>query len=292
MTNFKIMDGGMGSELIRNGLILPKHIWSAGANLTNPTMIEQIHKEYIDAGADYITANTFRATPHSYKKYFKRQGKVDHGLRQARTSLYSAVSLAKKASNNSVKVLGSLAPLEDCYSPQLFPGKDVAISEFTQLGRWLTESGVDILLLETMNSIVETKAGLLALQNFKYPIWVSFVLKNDHCLLSGDSLADAVTLLNDYNVSTALVNCSPLYRTKRSVDIVVDNWSGAWGIYPNLGKGEPSPDGHIKEYQPMEKYLSVIEHALNSGASVVGACCGSSHKHIAEIKKLQFDFSE
>ena len=96
---------------------------------------------------------------------------------ESRSSLYNAVSLAKKASNNSIKVLGSLAPLEDCYSPQLFPGKNVAISEFLQLGKWLMDSGVDILLLETMNSIAETEAGLIALQNYNHQVWVGFVLR-------------------------------------------------------------------------------------------------------------------
>jgi S-methylmethionine-dependent homocysteine/selenocysteine methylase len=76
------------------------------------------------------------------------------------------------------------------------------------------------------------------------------------------------------------------------VDNIVDNWSNNWGIYPNLGRGEPSPDGCIAEYEPMEKYLSVVEYALNSGASVVGGCCGSSYEHIAEIKKLRYNFAE
>ena len=88
-----------------------------------------------------------------------------------------------------------------------------------------------------------------------------------------------------------LLNCNPLGPTKRAVDNIVDNWSDGWGIYPNLGIGEPSPDGYITKYEPMEKYLSVIEHALNGGASVVGGCCGSSPEHIAEIDKLNYVYS-
>jgi len=281
VVSFKILDGAMGSELIRRGLTLSKPLWSAEANINNPEMVQKIHEEYVYAGADYITTNTFRTTPRAYRKTGIDNEKASH---LAKNCLIKAVDMAKKATESSRMVIGSIAPLEDCYRPDLFPGKDIAISEFFQLGKWFSDAGVDILMLETMNSMAEVGVALEVLNDFEFPIWVSFVLKNDHCLLSGDSLADAVTLLNDYNVSTALVNCSPLYRTKRSVDIVVDNWGGAWGIYPNLGKGEPSPNGNIKEYQPMEKYLSVIEHALKSGASVVGACCGSSPEHIAKIK--------
>ena len=89
-----------------------------------------------------------------------------------------------------------------------------------------------------------------------------------------------------------LLNCNPLHRTKNAVDNIVDNWHGDWGIYPNLGRGEPSVDGCITEHESMEKYLSVVEYALNGGASIVGGCCGASPEHIAEIKKLKYNFAE
>ena len=68
MVSFKILDGALGSELIRRGLTLPKHNWSADANITRPKIVQKIHQEYVDAGTDYITANTFRTTPRAYKK--------------------------------------------------------------------------------------------------------------------------------------------------------------------------------------------------------------------------------
>ena len=160
------------------------------------------------------------------------------------------------------------------------------------IGKWMIGTGVDILLLETMNSMAETEAGLCALNETDLPIWVSFVLKDENHLLSGDRLADTLNMLNNYQIEMVLLNCNPLDCTKLAVDNIVDNWIGSWGIYPNLGRGEPSPDGCIAEYEPVEKYLSVIKYALNSGASVVGACCGSSPEHIAEIKKLKYNFPE
>jgi S-methylmethionine-dependent homocysteine/selenocysteine methylase len=65
-----------------------------------------------------------------------------------------------------------------------------------------------------------------------------------------------------------------------------------WGIYPNLSRGKLSPDGNITEHEPMEKYMSIVEYAIDSGASIVGACCGSSPEHIAKIKNLQHNFEE
>ena len=289
MESFKILDGAMGSELIKRGLTLPQYVWSADANINYSDLVLQIHMEYIDAGADYITTNTFRTTPRAYLKTGINSKKASE---MAKNSLVQAVELARCSALPTTKIIGSMAPLEDCYRPDLFPGRDVAISEFSQLVKWLVGAGVDILLLETMNSMAETEAGLCVLKDANQSIWVSFVLKDENHLLSGDRLADALHMLNNYKIEMVLLNCNPLDRTKRAVDNIVDNQIGSWGIYPNLGRGEPSPDGCIAKHESMEKYLSVVEHALKSGASVVGACCGSSPEHIVEIKKLKHDFAE
>jgi len=286
------MDGAIGSELIKRGLTLPEHIWSADANIKYPEMVQQIHQDYINAGADYITANTFRTTARAYEKVEFRGRDAGDSVKEAKTSLNKAVELAKKAANDSVLVIGSIAPLEDCYMPQLFPGKDIALSEFFKQGESLSKAGINILLLETMNSISETEAGLIALQNIKQPLWVSFVLKDENHLLSGDSLIDALNLLTDYQVDVVLLNCNPLIRTMMAVDNIVDNWPGSWGIYPNLGKGSLSSSGDIVEHETMKKYISIIDRSIHLGASIVGACCGSSPRHIAEIKKLQFYISK
>ena len=304
MSAFKILDGAMGSELIRRGVELPEHIWSAAANLINPELVLEIHREYVDAGADYITANTFRTTPRAYENIRvgdknEEGGKREDGERRkpahqtgretkaiARESLNQAVDLAKEAVGNSAKVLGSIAPLEDCYSPELFPGKDTAITEFRELGGWLSNAGVDILLLETMNSLAETEAGLIALQDFELSLWVSFVLKDDEHLLSGDLILDVIKLLQDYSVEMILLNCNPLRRTENALIHLANNWSGKWGIYPNLGIGEPSPNGKIVEYETMDKFISLMEKAIDMGASVVGACCGSSPQHIKSLCSL------
>ena len=296
MSTFKILDGAMGSELIRWGMELPEHIWSAAANLTNPELVLKIHREYVDAGADYITVNTFRTTPRAFGKLdslvagFVEVNKKDAVL-NSRNSLFTAVELAKEAASNSVKVLGSIASLEDCYSPELFPGKNTAITEFRQLGGWLSEAGVDILLLETMNSIAEAEAGLIALQSFELPIWVSFVMKDDEHLLSGDLLLDALTLLQDHSVNTVLLNCNPLQRTEKAMILLTKNWTGKWGIYPNLGIGEPSPNGRITKYESMEKFTALMEKAIDLGASVVGACCGSTPEQINELSKIKINLT-
>ncbi|MDP6570265.1 MAG: homocysteine S-methyltransferase family protein [Candidatus Marinimicrobia bacterium] len=298
----KILDGAMGSELIRRGMILPHHIWSADANLSNPELVYQIHKDYIDAGADFITANTFRTTPRAFAKAESRKKETGERRQRkgnsnqfceeaeinAKASLSSAMRLAKKAAGRNIPVIGSIAPLEDCYLPELFPGKTKAKKEFLHLGNLLVAAGADILILETMNSIQETFAGLLALQPLHVPIWMSFVLKDDNHLLSGEPLVEAIRLLESFEVEMMLLNCNSISRTEKAVEKIVDNWQGQWGVYPNLGTGEPSPDGDIQKRESMQLYLQLIEKVIAMGASVVGGCCGSSPEHIQNIQTLNF----
>ena len=291
MEPLNILDGAMGSELIRRGLTLPEHTWSADANINYPDMVQKIHWEYLDAGADYITTNTFRTTPRAYEKAgIRSKGTSNRNREAARASLYKAVELAKEAASNPVKVVGSIAPLEDCYSPELFPGTDTAMGEFFQLGEWLTDAGVDILLLETMNSVIETEAALSSIENFSLPIWVSFVLKDDVHLLSGDSISQAIEKMKDHSIDCILFNCNPLDRTLMAAENLAHSWPHKWGVYPNLGIGEASPDGHIRRCEEMHYFLSTMEKIIKLQPYIIGACCGSSPKHIQGLNKLQYKY--
>ena len=196
----------MGSELIKRGEDLPNHIWSAHINIKNPDLVCQIHKDYISAGSRYITTNTFRTTQRSYSKTGLTKTEATN---IADKSLKIAVKAAKDASEDNVKVLGSIAPLEDCYQPELFPGVDIAKEEFRYIGESLKNEGVDIILLETMNSIQETKTCLDAVSHLNLPIWVSFVLKDSKSLLSGENLSNAILGLRGYSADVLLLNCSP-----------------------------------------------------------------------------------
>ena len=100
MNNLIIMDGAMGSELIKRGATLPQHIWSAHANIEYPNIVKKIHKEYVDAGAQIITANTFRTTPRAYKKTGLS---MDLATKKAYASLNKAVQLAKQVAKKVVK---------------------------------------------------------------------------------------------------------------------------------------------------------------------------------------------
>ena len=93
-------------------------------------------------------------------------------------------------------------------------------------------------------------------------------------------------LLKQKGVDTVLINCNSIKRTYQSMHIISENWGGSWGIYPNLGIGEPSVDGRITDYSSMDDFSALIIQAIDIGANILGACCGSSPKHIKQIKNL------
>ena len=72
-----------------------------------------------------------------------------------------------------------------------------------------------------------------------------------------------------------------------AVENIVDNWEGKWGVYPNLGIGEPSSDGKIFDYEKINYYISTMGNIIQKKPFILGGCCGSSPYHIAELLKLR-----
>ena len=273
MGSIEIIDGAMGSEFIKRGLQLPPHIWSAQLNLEKSELVKAIHEEYINAGANYITTNTFRTTPRAYKKlgFSNKEAEI-----LANASLNNAIKIAQEVAFKKVKVLGSIAPLEDCYTPELFPGTKCAQKEFSQIAKWFYDKNIDIFLLETMNSIDEAQCCLEVINEYNIPIWISFVLLDNNHILSGEKLEDAINMVSSFNVDYFLINCNPLDKTEHALKVIANNWRKKWGIYPNLGIGEPSADGNIQNIYSDKEFINLIKKALNLNASVIGGCCGSN----------------
>ena len=157
MSSPQILDGAMGTELQNRGISIPLPLWSANANIEHPQIVMEIHADYIQAGCDIITTNTFRSTFYTYRK-------ADFGSLKSkelsRLSLYKAVECANKVAINSTEVAGSLTTIDDCYTPNAYPGRSVAEDTYGQSIEWLLDAGVDILLFETMGNVEEILCGL------------------------------------------------------------------------------------------------------------------------------------
>ena len=278
----RLLDGAMGTELMRAGLDLPLPIWSGDANLTHPDYVRKIHEAYLTAGADILTTNTFRTTPRAYRN----NGYEEHEARQrSHESLERAVELARQAAGSDIIVAGSIAPLEDCYEPDLFPGIEFAQREFRELAIWLQDAAIDVILFETMGSWPEIKTALSVTADLQIPRWLSLILKNGNTLIDGTDLTNVLSKIKGYGIEMVLLNCSLCSITADAVDVLLRNWKGSWGVYPNVGAAMPTKEGVIEKKLTIKEFANEINKYLNSGAKVVGACCGSNPDYISAAKE-------
>ncbi len=276
-----ILDGAMGTELIKRGADLPLPMWSADANLNDKEVVLGIHKDYAAAGVDILRTNTFRTTTYTYRKAGLSHQRAKE---RAKDSLMSAVDLARKAGGEYIQVAGSMTAVEDCYSPDLFPGKGAAEDTYGEIVEWFTEAGVDILLFETMGNMAEIEVALSVSQNNANPRWLSLIFKDGEHLLDGTALISCLNYIAEQTVSCLLMNCNKIETTNSALDLFLSHWESDWGLYPNLGKTDFDND-----------YFDIINDSnfndnftryLELKPAVLGACCGSTPKHIQLLKDM------
>jgi len=277
-----VLDGAMGTELTRRGIPTPLPLWSAQALLDAPDTVRAIHEDYVRAGADIITADTFRTTPRALAKA-GRAGEVARLVERA-------VSLAREAAGRvrgarEVLVAGALAPLEDCYRPDLAPGAEQAEREHAEQAVRLARQGVDLILIETMNTIAEARAALRGAKPAGVPVLVSFICKSEREIWNGESLADAVRAVEPFKPDAILVNCvSPgvvadcLGEMSRATRFPL-------GCYPNAG--EPNMAEGTWNFDPQwtpERFAGAAAGWVARGAQIVGGCCGIGPDHIRALR--------
>jgi homocysteine S-methyltransferase len=276
-----ILDGAMGTELTKKGIKTPLPLWSAIANEENYNEVVDIHKCYIDNGCNIITTNTFRTTERTYKKA---------GYKNSFLASNNSSDLAIKAANEARKnhdtlIAYSIAPLEDCYEPDNFPGQLVAFEEYHYMIKKLNNKSIDIILFETMGNIKEIETLLSASNISVHKKWLSIVLKSENELLDGSSINKAISLAKTHSIDTFLINCTTVDILQGALKYVKSNWNKDWGVYPNVGKNMPEKDGFIKHKHNNKEISNFLKMVYEDGARVIGACCGSTPDTISNIVK-------
>ena len=277
-----LLDGAMGTELFRRGVNTRLPFWSAHALIEDPQMVQAIHSDYIRAGAEIITTNTFRTTTRAL-------GKKGLGNR-AQDLTFLAVDLAKKArdqvADKPVWIAGSVAPLEDCYEPVLMPDSETAFREHTELVQWLVDAGVDFLLIETMNTIQEAIAAARAATTSKIPFLVSWTCTSDGRILNGENIQDAIRSLEAYNPAAFLVNCTPSGYIGSALQKMNEVSKVPIGAYANIGKAESVSGWEFTHELDPAAYSKHAKSWVELGAKIVGGCCGTTPEHISALKNV------
>jgi S-methylmethionine-dependent homocysteine/selenocysteine methylase len=276
-----LLDGAVGTELDRRGVPTTLPLWSAIGLLDAPEVVRQIHEDYALAGADVLITNTFRTTRRTLAK-------ADRPVEDVVALNDLAVNLARQAakvSQRNVLVAGSIAPLEDCYSPWLSPPFEVALEEHREQARLLAEAGADFLMVETMPLVAEAEAAVVAAGETGLEVTVGFVLGGDGPLLSGEPLAEAIASVVHLGVTAVIVNCTPAPVITRALRELRDLTDLPIGGYANLGVAEATVGWSVDESVGGDDYAGAAMEWIDLGARIVGGCCGTRPEHIAALRR-------
>jgi S-methylmethionine-dependent homocysteine/selenocysteine methylase len=272
-----ILDGATGTELERRGAGHPPPLWSAGALLSAPEVVEAIHREYVEAGADIIVANTFRTNPRT----LRAAGRWSEGAALNRL----AIDLARRATGGrSVLVVASVAPVEDCYRPERVPAESVLQAEHEEMMAWLAAAQPDLIWIETMNTLCEARTAATAARDQGLPLAVSFVVQESGDLLSGERLEDAVAAVEPLGPLAVGVNCIPPRGLTALLPRLRRTTTRPLAAYAHIGNPIPIRGWSFGEDATPAEYAAHARDWLRLGASVVGGCCGTTPAHIRAVR--------
>jgi homocysteine S-methyltransferase len=271
-----ILDGAMGSYLQEKGFKPNYVLWMTEINQTNPDMIVQIHKEYIEAGADIITSSTFRTNPFAFESTGKDWVK----------NVKQAVNLAQTAATDYDKKLyiaGSNAPAEDCYQKErTISNNKVAVNHKYHIDL-LIDSGVHFILNETQSHFDEIKIICKHCCKNKIPYSVSLYVTDSLTILSEESLKYVLQFIQDYEPLAIGFNCIPPSVFKKIREQVELSFN--WGYYLNCGSENPADKTITCGVNTIE-YIEIVKESINFNPSFIGSCCGSNPNYIRKIKEF------
>lgn len=274
-----ILDGAMGTELQRRGANTLLPLWSAEALVLSPALVLQIHQEYIRAGADIITANTFRTT----RRTFLRTGLADRSQRLTSIALGLARQARDAFPHREILIAGSIAPLEDCYRPELVPPQRALEEEHAELAGRLAEGGADFLLLETMGTIREASAACKAAAATGKEVVVSFLCNEKGDLYGGEPLRDAVKEIEPYGPTAFSVNCVSPRAIEKAIGNLCAATSLPYAIYANVGvPGKEHSEVMSTDINEGE-YCVYALRWLKEGAAIIGGCCGTTPAYVQTV---------
>jgi len=277
-----LLDAAMGTELQRRDAETALPLWSAKTLLRDPELVWTIHGDEVSAGAEILTANTFRT-------HARTLGKAGIAARSGELTA-CAVQLAHQAGavpGRDVFVAGSLSPLEDCYRPDLAPDDEALAREHSAQARFLAAAGVDLILAETHNSIREALAALSAAKATGLPVVLSFVTDGSGKLLSGESIGDAVRAVRPLAPDALGINCVPAARLGGDLEIMASAASGLpLCAYGNLGVPDESRGWAFTDELAPDEYAAQALRWLELGARIVGGCCGTTPDHTRALRAL------
>jgi methionine synthase I (cobalamin-dependent) len=243
-------------------------------------ILQDIHEDYLRAGADIITTNTFR----THRRALAPSGNADRALELTRRAVDIAHAAIASVNSDSPKfIAGSISTLEDCYRPDLVPPDDELHAEHSERIHHLIECGVDLILIETINTIREAVIMAKLATVTGTPVVVSFVCDREGKILSGETLTEAASQLLPLGISAIGVNCGPTPSLAKPLAELQSACGKDFPLiaYGNIGYADEEVGWVNTDSENPNAYC---EHARHWPVKIVGGCCGTTPQHIAELK--------
>ncbi|HEY3082331.1 MAG TPA: homocysteine S-methyltransferase family protein [Chloroflexota bacterium] len=289
-----VLDAPVGAELVRRGVRWRKH-----GLLTDADAVRRVHVDYLQAGADLVRTNTFGLNRRTYLNVFRSPEHMAQigapGLATLHLRLLRrAVEVARAARDEAVRpgapVAGVLSTLEHVFRPDLAASGDDAAGEHAEIARTLAEAGADMLFVEAMTTLAETRHALAAARATGLPLWASFAVDERGDLLGREPLAEAIRLAQDAGAEAVIVTGGLPEDVERAFAAARAELRVPGGVAPACGRFDP-PSWKFEFHPqfalapPPEDFAGRARGWIADGARVVGAWCGATPEHVAALRR-------
>ncbi len=279
-----ILDGGTGTEIKRRSGLPGSSDLAVSQMIKSPELIRELHEDYIRAGADVITANTYDCNRSALEQVGIDPSQVAHF-----TAI--AVEMARGARDGAghgreVYIAGSLGPLGSDYDPDDVPPLNVCLSVYREQVEAMVSSGVDFVLVETAARVRSARAGVKAAVEMGVTAWASLIADSKGRVKSGESWGEAVEILVSDGASAVLINCAQPEDLSLAMKELAQQGTVPVGAYAQGARYK----GFGWEFGPSmspQRYLDYARQWVDAGARIIGGCCGTTPEHIRALGSLR-----
>lgn len=270
-----LLDGATGSNLLKRGM--PAGVCPEQWILENPEVMKGLQQEFVQAGSDIVYAPTFTANRIKLAEY----GLQDN-IEQMNKEL---VRISKEAVNKKAYVAGDITMTGEQLAPMGTLDFEELVDVYKEQIGYLVEAGVDLLVVETMLSLQECRAALLAAKEIcDLPVMITLTFNDDGKTLFGTEPSAAAVVLSSLGAAAVGVNCSA--GPDKMIPIIKEmaQYTDIPLIAkPNAGLPELQPDGTTEYNMGADEFVMYTKELIAAGADIVGGCCGSTPEFIEKL---------
>lgn len=292
--DIRIIDGGIGTEIQRQGVAPDPYYWTAMAHMDSPELICGIYRQYLEAGADVISTNSFMAGKH-----ILAAGGVEEFEAVNRESVRIAQQARQHSERTDVVIAGTLSPLPPLNQADDLPRGAIIDANFRTQAQLLADAGCDLLMAEMLIDS-QTSASLLeACCQTGLPVWagmsasldvndnlIAFRSEGNHKYLSDESFDALVNTVCGYPIAAAGVMHTDWALLPRALDVVTGVWSGAKFAYAKTGSFSEQDWVYQDVIAPQDYASMASDWVSKYDLIAVGGCCGTGPEHVRQLHAM------